>query len=510
MLRLRTGLIFFSIIMAGISLGGETQQTEAVFERYSSGTYLKPIPVYQVDNINYVATMDVAGAFEVNVFENTKVRKKVFRLNNLKIKISAYTHFVMVDNDVLQMPHPAIYQNEDIYVPLKAFAEILKSKKIIRDYHLIRGLPQALPETPASAVSIFNIQGVQVVERNNGVMIRVRTAKTFRESNVKAWLNRQEWLYVTIPGGKLDVANFQEPPLPADGLLRKMVVNQLDDVVQLSFRLRGKVESVDVLYSDHPSEIIINLRKNYIIDSRHLLNKEREKWRIDKIVLDAGHGGKDAGTISPNGLKEKDIVLDVVKRLGKIIEGRTAIKVVYTRNSDVFIPLWERTKIANEAGGKLFISIHANASPNHSASGFETFLLKPGKSREAIEVAELENASIKLEADQSHYGNLSSQQLILATMAQSAFMRNSETLAALIQEALDSELQGVNRGVKQAGFIVLIGASMPNVLVELGFISNRRDAARLKSPAYRQKAAEAIFKSVIKYKARQEKLISAG
>ena len=323
-------------------------------------------------------------------------------------------------------------------------------------------------------------------------------------------MNRQEWLYVTIPGGQLNVENFKEPPLPDDGLIRKVVVNQLDDVVQLSFRLRGQVESVDVLYSDYPPEIIINLRKNYIIDSRHLLNKEREKWRIDKIVLDAGHGGKDSGTIGPDGTMEKDIALDVVKRLGKIIADRTDIQVVYTRDSDVFIPLWERTKIANEAGGKLFISVHVNASKNRSASGFETFLLRPGKSQEAIEVAELENASIKLEDDQTRYGNLSSQQLILATMAQSAFMRNSETLASLIQDQFDNDLQGVNRGVKQAGFIVLIGASMPNVLVELGFISNRRDEARLKSAAYRQKAAQAIFEAVMKYKTRQEKLISNG
>ena len=510
MIRQNTTLSLALLFLIPILSLGETQQTEVVFERYSSGTYLKPIPVYQVAQLNYIAVMDLAGAFEVNVFENAQVRKKVFRLNNLKIKLSAYTHYVMIDERVIQMPHPAIYQNEDIYLPLAAFSEILKHEKIVRNFHLIRGVPQTIPEIQQPAASIYNINNVQIVERANGVMIRIQTAKSFREASVKAWLNRKEWLYITIPGGQIDVVNFKEPPFPNDGTLRKMVVNQLDDVVQLSFRIAGDVESVDVLYGDYPAEVIVNLRKPYTIDSRHLLNKEREKWRIDKIVLDAGHGGKDSGTISPGGLQEKDVALDVVQRLGKLIQERTDVQVVYTRNSDVFIPLWERTKIANEAGGKLFVSIHVNASKNRSASGFETFLLRPGKSQEAIEVAELENSAVRLEEDQTRYGDLSSQQLILATMAQSAFMRNSETLAAQIQEEFDKELQGVNRGVKQAGFIVLIGASMPNVLVELGFLSNSRDESRLKRASYRQKAAEAIFQALIKYKTRHETLISAG
>jgi N-acetylmuramoyl-L-alanine amidase len=198
----------------------------------------------------------------------------------------------------------------------------------------------------------------------------------------------------------------------------------------------------------------------------------------------------------------------VVKRLGKLIGDRTDIEVVYTRDSDQFIPLWERTKIANEAGGKVFLSVHVNASKNRGASGFETYLLRPGKTDAAIEVAELENAVIKLEQESERYSELSAEQLILATMAQSSFMQQSETLADLVQSEFDKKLVGQNRGVKQAGFIVLIGASMPNVLIELGFISNKNDAKRLKQPAYRQKAAESIFEALMKYKTRHEKILA--
>ena len=261
------------------------------------------------------------------------------------------------------------------------------------------------------------------------------------------------------------------------------------------------------MHRESPPEILLTIRRPYVIDQSHYLDQEREKWKLDKIVLDAGHGGHDPGARG-NGLTEKDITLDVVKRLGKLIETRTDINVVYTRDTDVFVPLWERTKLANEAGGKVFLSIHVNANKNSKASGFETYLLRPGKTDAAIAVAEMENAVIKLENNSEQYDKLSAEQLILATMAQSSFMQQSETLADLTQSEFDRKLVGQNRGVKQAGFIVLIGASMPNVLIELGFISNKYDAKRLKTAAYRQKAAEAIFEALMKYRTRHEKLLS--
>ena len=131
--------------------------------------------------------------------------------------------------------------------------------------------------------------------------------------------------------------------------------------------------------------------------------------------------------------------------------------------------------MANDANGKLFISVHANSNPNRKIQGFETYLLRPGKTEDAIEVASRENAVIKLEEKTGQYDNLAGENLIMATMAQSMFMKESEDLAAIIQMELDKRLNTPNRGVKQAGFYVLIGASMPNVLVEVGYLSNPAD-----------------------------------
>jgi len=272
--------------------------------------------------------------------------------------------------------------------------------------------------------------------------------------------------------------------------------------------LRGTVEGVDVIHRASPPEILLTIRRPYVIDQSHYLDKERAKWKLDKIILDAGHGGHDPGA-KANGVKEKDIVLDVVKRLGKLIEKRTDIEVVYTRDSDKFIPLRQRTKIANEAKGKVFLSVHANANKNKKASGFETYLIRPGKTDAAAQkVAEAENAVMRLEENSGNYVELTDEQLILATMMQSSFMQESETLADLVQSEFDKKLVGQNRGVKQAGFMVLIGATMPNILIELGFLTNKNDARRLKQASYRQKAAEAIFNALMKYKTRHEKLLS--
>ena len=155
------------------------------------------------------------------------------------------------------------------------------------------------------------------------------------------------------------------------------------------------------------------------------------------------------------GVQEKDVVLDITKRTGKLLE-KSGIKVFYTRDEDVFVPLLERTKMANESNGKLFVSIHANANKNRKIQGFETFLLRPGKSEDAIEVASRENSVIKLEEFTDKYADLTGEALIMATMAQSMFMKESEDLASIIQMELDKRLNTPNRGVKQAGFYVLI------------------------------------------------------
>lgn len=220
--------------------------------------------------------------------------------------------------------------------------------------------------------------------------------------------------------------------------------------------------------------------------------------KIGRIVIDAGHGGHDSGTIGVDGLEEKDVVLDVALRLGRLLHERLGAEIIYTRSDDTFIPLETRTAIANKAQADLFLSIHANSSRDASARGVETYYLNFTSQPDALQVAARENAV----SDQSVY-QLSD---LVKKIALKEKIDESREFASDVEANLYAGLEqgntGLrNRGVKKAPFVVLIGANMPSVLAEISFVTNPRDAEQLRQPEYRQRVAESLYKGVAKYEA---------
>jgi N-acetylmuramoyl-L-alanine amidase len=219
--------------------------------------------------------------------------------------------------------------------------------------------------------------------------------------------------------------------------------------------------------------------------------------KIGRIVIDAGHGGHDTGTIGPTGLMEKDLCLDVALRLGKIIKQRLpGAEVVFTRSDDSFIPLEERTAIANEAHADLFISIHANSSQDHGARGIETYYLNLKGSPEAMEVAARENAVANV--------GIHDLEDLVKKIARNEKIDESREFAEDIQASLSQRVQKANktvknRGVRKAPFVVLIGADMPSILTEISFLSNPADEQLLKQPENRQRVAEGLYQGVASY-----------
>ena len=219
--------------------------------------------------------------------------------------------------------------------------------------------------------------------------------------------------------------------------------------------------------------------------------------KIGRIVVDAGHGGHDTGTIGPTGLMEKDLCLDVALRLGKIIKQRLpGAEVVFTRSDDSFIPLEERTAIANEAHADLFISIHANSSQDHGARGIETYYLNLKGSPEAMEVAARENAAANV--------GIHDLEDLVKKITRNEKIDESKEFAEDIQTSLSQRVQKANktvknRGVRKAPFVVLIGADMPSILTEISFLSNPADEQLLKQPENRQRVAEGLYQGVASY-----------
>jgi N-acetylmuramoyl-L-alanine amidase len=243
--------------------------------------------------------------------------------------------------------------------------------------------------------------------------------------------------------------------------------------------------------------------------SDQAFSQEQEDYRLRKVVIDAGHGGRDPGAI---GLKseEKDIVLSIALKLGKYInDNHKDVEVIYTRKEDVFVEVFRRADIANENNADLFISIHANASPNKRAYGTETYAMGLHTSKENLEVARKENKAILFEDDYSTryegYDPNSPESFIVFSLMQNTFLYQSLDFASHIQNQFTERVKRFNRGVKQAGFLVLWRTTMPSVLIEVGFISNPDEEKYLISQEGQDHLASAIYRAFRDYKEAIEK-----
>jgi N-acetylmuramoyl-L-alanine amidase len=218
--------------------------------------------------------------------------------------------------------------------------------------------------------------------------------------------------------------------------------------------------------------------------------------KINRVVIDPGHGGTDQGTVGRRGLMEKELVLDVARRLGKLIEEGMGSEVIYTRSDDTFIPLQSRTEMANEKKADLFLSIHANSSPHPRIGGIEVYYLNFTRSAEALDVAARENASSEKSVFELRD--------LIQTITLHDKIEESKEFASKVQGALQTfesryNAAAKNRGVKKAPFVVLIGANMPSVLAEIGFLSNSREEQLLKRPDHRQRLADSLYQGVSRY-----------
>ena len=289
--------------------------------------------------------------------------------------------------------------------------------------------------------------------------------------------------------------------LPKPGVVSVKAHIERTDVLVTDVRFTREVRSMSVIRRDSSKVTVkVSLGRQISGTQREQGNTGGEATRkLTTIVIDAGHGGKDPGAIGIGGVQEKAITLSVAKKLRDELKANMpGVKIVMTRENDSFVELYKRGEIANRNHGQLFISIHCNSMPEkpHPATGFECWILRPGRSEDAARVASRENDAIQYESNRKRYDSLDAEIAILGSLAQSASARYSEQLASDIQAAMRSDTPLKDRGIHQAGFYVLVGASMPAVLVELGYVSNEHDVKKLKSSSEQRKLAKALAKGI--------------
>ena len=452
--------------------------------------------------VEYLNVEDLAAAFSIGFYTNSDVDKTVLYFRGGEVKVTAFSSFIVVEDRAYQMTTPSYFDGKSYFVPAKSFFDILGRSVLPGSrYDESRRLFIGAPASGA-----FNIHSAVVESKSNGTLIRIKTSRLFDGKNIVRYITDNGWLVVQVPGGKVDTTAMAQSQL--GGLIRSARGRQLKNSGEIRFRLTDRVSLPEIYQVDDGAELHISIR-NPVGGSEKRADDIRKQWYLDTIVLDPGHGGKDPGTTSPGGLKEKTITLDVARRLGRLLKQKSDMRVVYTRDEDVFVPLFQRTRLANEAGGKIFISIHVNGVENRSARGFEAWLLAPANTPEAIEMARRENGVIALEESNHPYVEFSDESLILSTMAHSAWMRESEFLGAAMLDKFTSRLDTPNRGLKQTELIVLIGAAMPKILVEIGFISNRLEEKKLGQSEYRQKIAQSMFEAIIEFKKKYDGTLRA-
>ncbi len=485
--------------------------------------------------VSYASAKEIALALGGNYYYSEETAKLELKFTNYNLKVTGRNQFVVLtkrldrSQRVFQIPISTLLVKEDVMVPMiyvvkylsLAFGKQIQyddGRKHIRVTNLKPGLIAGAPledkkpaikkpespkvDKPIKVDSKFDVYDIAIDEKSNGTMIRLYSQKSLKgyRSSIK-----NNTLYLFLTGASVDPAIVSTK---TSGLVRKINRKNVSGNIQIEFDLKDGFSSHETFEGVESNDLFISIH-NKMFDAPAVdLNDKKDEWKFDVVVIDAGHGGKDPGAIGISGVREKDINLGVALKLGKLIEQKMPdVKVVYTRDDDTFVELYKRGKIANEANGKLFISIHCNAlsKKRSSTRGFEAYLLRPGRTQKAIDIAEFENSVIKYEDNPDRYQALTDENFILVSMAHSAYMRYSEKFSDILNQKWTSYTKIPSRGIKQAGFYVLVGASMPSILIETGFLTNRQDEAYLKSSNGQQGVANAIFNSIVAYKDYYEK-----
>ncbi len=360
----------------------------------------------------------------------------------------------------------------------------------------------------AFAEEKVQVKDIRYYEIHNGIRVIIET--TGFVEFTRGQLKNPERLFFDLKKVQLN-KEIKKEFLINKHSLSKIRIGQFDlNTVRIVFDLLKSEYEFKIIQLEDPSRLVIDIysvkdNASSLIDINNE-NDKKLKLIKKKIVIDPGHGGKDPGAIGPNGLMEKDVVLDIALKIREIMKDNPKYEIILTRANDTFIPLQERTEIANKNKADLFISIHANASLNNHARGIETYILNWTDDEEAIRVAARENA-ISVKKMKELKGEIG---LMLASLEREAKREDSVKIAGYVHNSLVNRIKfsfsSNDNGLKQALFYVLVGAQMPSCLLEVSYISNPEEERLLADEKYRMKIAQAIAEGIDNYFEKSEKV----
>ncbi|HSG29097.1 MAG TPA: N-acetylmuramoyl-L-alanine amidase, partial [Candidatus Krumholzibacterium sp.] len=420
---------------------------------------------------------------------------------------------VVVDDDPVLMRVPVRYANGLVMIPLEFISEILAR----RPFAEIDIDTERLILTIGSPR--YNVTGVRFEDDESGTRVVLTMTE---ELLYHVDSDTPGLLRLKIYGGRLNALRMSSSE--GGGLVNRVRAEQTEHDAYLFFDVNRAASRFRVEFlGDGPTpggdsagargnSLVIFLEKGELPEipeadyagrrMTEILDDDMVPgtFKLEKIAIDAGHGGIDKGKISPSGVQEKDVNLDLARLLKSSLETEFGVEITLTRDEDVLVPLDRRAEIANSEGADLFISIHCNGWFHEDAGGFETFFLSPARTEDDDRLAREENASLRFENPELKPEELEDLDFILWDMVQNEFINESSELAELVQREMDGVLSIRNRGVKQAGLLVLRGLRMPAILVEVAFLSNPEEEELLQDPLFRARVVQGITEAVKRYR----------
>ncbi len=481
-------VILFILLLSVVSYGSEISvQLSGSIEKIES---------YVDGRLTYFSLSDLASILGEHIsWEQVGLSAK-YVSDEYTMTFFMDSPYIKINDSIKNLIYPAQFEKGNLFLPIKTFLPIFD---LIHPDRVTWDQDRKLIRIDSE---FYNVTDLAFAPKANGLLIELFVNEP---KEYEIYITEGNWLNISILGGKV---NRRQVLSRMDRkYLRDINVVQFEQSAQVSVRMRQNIIKYTDRFQSNPGRVQISLidpSVSVVSDRNHVdIGPDNS---INKIIIDAGHGGSDYGAIGLNGSHEKKVVLDIAQRLAKLIRKDKIFEVVMTRDKDKAVSLEQRTKIANESNGDLFVSIHSNASLNKSARGFQIFYLAPAWNDEARASAQLENASFLAEISSGGDNDENDLTFILSDMIQTEFQVESADLAAIIDKEFRKKLKNKTkaRGLDQAGFYVLNGVYMPSILVESAFLTNKADEKLLNKKSFRQDLAEAIYEGIKRFKAKYE------
>ena len=418
--------------------------------------------------------------------------------NNRRFLFSADVPWYSKSDDLCRLPAPPQRIGAELYIPLPALLEIANA---LYDGNIKwDSVRQAL----SISVQPYTVTLASVDKRDGGVLLTVALTEPVRFDYTYAYPR----VTFNFEGATVDTASLKITR--RTGLVDSLISHQAKESAGLTVTLSREIDEPQVDYLEDQKIVLVTLKPKAVKPLPAKRPDEAVSSAIRTIVIDPGHGGKDPGAIGPGGIREKDVVLGIALHLRDLLKQHRGIKVFLTREKDIFIPLADRTRMANKWNADLFVSIHANATSGsrkkkETTRGYKVYFLSQAKNEEDKLAAMRENAVIELEEKPRNYSAL---QNVLIDLAGNEYLRESQELSILLDQkfeaALGRRISRQAKGIGQANFWVLNGAYMPSILIETGYISNRAEERLLKSRQFQKSIANAIFEVLLSFKKKYE------